>query len=946
MSTLSAIRGMELSSWRPGGTRHAPARPSTEPPRATSRPKIERLKFCGPKTTTALISLFDIIKKSRNKNQRDENQHDANACDTNVRDTECKFCTLLFDAIALPSHDPFEHPAMKEHMPREFKGKTFETWAKGIKWHDTIKNTPHPFGQGRNKIEIEQDKSDPSKIIEVRNRGMEAAAQLGVVAGAGAAGAVMQAGSQEKDKDQIVMSILGSLGTMATAALSLLDHKIPVGVAVTLHNGTDDNAGLLNVKVFGYGSKLQASLSNLSEFNLRVASDYEVQKDGLGLHYGRIVEQEVKVGEDCNTWLSHCREYHGDLCGQPDWSLGLPLPSGDHFRLIDIRQTRVVPVRVNGQQENLPVYAALSYVWGETGRMALNLNRGNLSQLGHRIDDLFPANDQQQLGGLGQLPGQRKRVAQTILDAARHDDKKEPAQEEQIKQMDSIFGHADVVIVAASGEDAEAGLAGISVPRNPGQTGKEIRPNVNVLLPVQYDDSYGVWDTRAWTLQERLLSKRMLVFGSNHVSFHCRHGILREDMPATHACNGPPRIPHLSMPPNSGMSRVGETWERSPVLLRSPFFNEYAKLLEQYTSRDMSDIGDILNGMLGLLRVLENMRNFDSPNRSLGSTEDRGTQRGDHTLYGLPEEFLDIALLWQPTAVKGTYLTKRSSDVLPSWSWTGWEVSKDPSHGREAGKNPKAHPGVRFEEPFWVSGNDDMSLRKFIATESHAEERFKPLLMWYRCLKKPTGQQRPPPVAKKPSLRSNPAVRNLKPVNGTGIGYLCGSEYEEQLCLNRALKFRKTSVEGVIPPSVPADIPLDNRHLVCETDEAKFRLRKRKESRKELLWKRVDGVAEVEKELEILEAEILDQNDDVVGCVIPIDQRKTISTHWYHFILLSESQYWGNEDRIDIIGYPLYNIMLIEWDNRREFAQRIGMGKINRPAWKSAGPKRSRVILK
>ncbi|KAF6812095.1 hypothetical protein CSOJ01_05376 [Colletotrichum sojae] len=439
---------------------------------------------------------------------------------------------------------------------------------------------------------------------------------------------------------------------------------MPVMVAVTLHNITDENSGLLNVRLYGYGRKLHAPLSNLSEFDLRVVSTYEVQDDGLSLHYERIIQEEVKLEEDCGRWLHHCRKYHGDLCGQPDWSNGLPLPSGDHFRLIDIHIARVFTFKVNGQRAGLPVYAALSYVWGETGRMAFNLTRENLSQLEQGIDDLLPINNQQHLNGRTQPRGRQRRVAQTILDAVKvarqlgiryfwadslcviqkvgYDDKREPAQEEQIKQMDSIFGHAVVVIVAASGEDAEAGLAGISVPRNPDQIARKIIDGVNVLLPIHYNDSYGVWDTRAWPLQERLLSKRMLVFGGNHVSFHCRHGILREDMPAAHARNGPPRIPHLSMPSNSDKSPVGETWEGKPILLRSPLFNEYAKLLEQYTSRDLTDTRDILNGIMGLLRVLENMRSLSCPGRSLGSA---GRQSGVHTLYGLPEEFLDIALL-------------------------------------------------------------------------------------------------------------------------------------------------------------------------------------------------------------------------------------------------------------------------------------------------------------
>lgn len=120
------------------------------------------------------------------------------------------------------------------------------------------------------------------------------------------------------------------------------------------------------------------------------------------------------------------------------------------------------------------------------------------------------------------------------------------------------------------------------------------------------------------------------------------------------------------MPPKNHAPRTAKTWNGAPVLLRSPFFSEHAKLLEQYTSRDMTKSSDILDGMYGLLKVLEHTRRSQSPPGSLAFTYLQDTGRGGRTLYGLPEEFLYLALFWQPPAAAGTYLTKRSNDVLPA----------------------------------------------------------------------------------------------------------------------------------------------------------------------------------------------------------------------------------------------------------------------------------------
>ncbi|ENI03308.1 hypothetical protein COCC4DRAFT_142862 [Bipolaris maydis ATCC 48331] len=65
-------------------------------------------------------------------------------------------------------------------------------------------------------------------------------------------------------------------------------------------------------------------------------------------------------------------------------------------------------------------------------------------------------------------------------------------------------------------------------------------------------------------------------------------------------------------------------------------------------------------------------------------------------------------------------------------------------------------------------------------------------------------------------------------------------------------------------------------------------------------------------------------------------------------ILLSEAQYLGNETRPDVLGYPLYNIILVKTVRVRgkvKFMERIGLGKIYKYAWREAGASKEVVVL-
>ncbi|KAK8108071.1 HET-domain-containing protein [Apiospora kogelbergensis] len=821
-------------------------------------------------TSVAIISLFDIIKtrqKAVKKNQ----------------DDGCKLCSLLFDVISI--HDPFEHSAIKDHMPKDLQGKSFKTWAEGLKWTDKITNRDSPFGKSNDIVQFEAKEVDQNGMpVAIGREDLEAVQNAVAIGGAIAGGA---AASQIPDGDRNApWSDLGSASQIVVSTMAALKkNNLPVVVTIKINKNTQKTGGLLNVAVVGYGNAVRAPLSVLSSFNLRVASDYH--QDGLSLSYGRIITDRVNVEADCRKWMDHCRENHQHLCAKPDWSTKLPPPSGKDFRLIEINETydKFKVSRVgkaspdSSMQEDALEYAALSYVWGKARNRTLQLRTQNIEDLrqwtsSDRLDNTVKdAVEVTRRLGLRYLWVDSLCV---IQDEARGETASD-TQQSQIDQMASIYGCALVTIVATAGEDASAGLAGISSSREARQMARDVKDNFNVLLPIDYDTSYGKWDTRGWTLQEKLLSRRMLVFGENHASFHCRHGVLREDMPAVHAGNGPAQMPYLSMP-SCDDGQTKKNWEGGPVLLRSPFFDEYAKLLEQYTSRNMTRSTDILNGVSGLLKALENMRSL-VPNSSRDDT---------HTLYGLPEDYLDLALLWQPPA-----------DSKPT------------------------------------TGND-------------AEERVKPLVMWYRWKgvespkppqRRPppppssgskTGPIRPPPVPSKPSTlkRSEPAGQ-LVPVNGHGLGIAFDDrDLEAQLeFLRQARRWRDTRTNpdtDLGPPQVPSNAPLKDRHLVCETQAASFRLRAI-EPREEHLWKQgEDGTAVVAKTLHIREAEILDDADNVVGYIIPTDKGKDIATP----------------------RFPLYNVMAVEWDEYRVFAERVGVGKISKVAWDAGNPTKQCVVLR
>lgn len=114
----------------------------------------------------------------------------------------------------------------------------------------------------------------------------------------------------------------------------------------------------------------------------------------------------------------------------------------------------------------------------------------------------------------------------------------------QISVMDLIYSSAFLSIIAAAGEDAEAGLPGLKpgtrhmeqeevvVVKPGGLTSQDdVWPEgtgmslMTTLTPLRSDNAHYLartkWNSRGWTMQERVLSRRNLIFMEEQVYWAC-----------------------------------------------------------------------------------------------------------------------------------------------------------------------------------------------------------------------------------------------------------------------------------------------------------------------------------------------------------------------------------------------------------------------------------------
>ena len=324
------------------------------------------------------------------------------------------------------------------------------------------------------------------------------------------------------------------------------------------------------------------------------------------------------------------------------------------LRVVDVVSGCVTLLKPPGR------YVALSYVWGKSQPLVLTTsNRALLESIGSlKSATVTPSKTIQDAISLTRKLSERYLWIDALC-ILQDDDYDKSI---WIPRMDQIYSSACCTIVAASGKNSGAGLPGVNPgSRNPNQLIEEVRGmKLGRMLPGRADTiDNTIWNSRAWTFQERLLSNRMMIFTAEQIQFHCQGGCnFWEDVVTESEC-----------------ALFNDTFLRKPlsVPLRRPLldyqeeinFDVYARLISEYTARHMTDPRDCLIAFGAIEQMLKPLFKIEHG-----------------FLAGLPQTAFDAALLWKPVGPSKRRTDPKTGALIGwSWAWAGWEgeVSYEPT---------------------------------------------------------------------------------------------------------------------------------------------------------------------------------------------------------------------------------------------------------------------------
>jgi hypothetical protein len=285
-------------------------------------------------------------------------------------------------------------------------------------------------------------------------------------------------------------------------------------------------------------------------------------------------------------------------------------------RVIDVIEQCVVRLPTNAD------YVALSYVWGHIPEGRLRIMKSNIEDLGQP----------RALAGL-KLP---RTIADALIVCQQLDfqflwvdslcivqDESPENLAQQLNQMANIYNRATLTLVAATGDSAAHGLAGVSYARDARQHSLRFDDEFEDVREVPFLHTClrrSTWATRGWTYQEYVFSQKLLFFTD--------YGLYQKS--------------NFGSPDNIAKSE-------GPLGVSNGVHYEKLNLstVEEFTRRSLTDQTDLLRASAGFLQVLY----------------------GDRLLFGMPLDEFDSAILWIPTGFGGKPRQCSDIAVFPSWSW-------------------------------------------------------------------------------------------------------------------------------------------------------------------------------------------------------------------------------------------------------------------------------------
>ncbi|KAH0438014.1 hypothetical protein CcaCcLH18_03506 [Colletotrichum camelliae] len=339
-------------------------------------------------------------------------------------------------------------------------------------------------------------------------------------------------------------------------------------------------------------------------------------------------------------YLGNCINHHDHNCNVPISKT--PVPAG--FRLIDAALRCVIEAQEGAD------YMALSYQWRTATAYPeadLQLTKNNMDELErpHSLEESLIPEVISDAMLLCRNMGRRYLWVDRLCIVQDDDDLKLS----QIQGMDTIYQQAFATIVACA-DGVGTGLPGL-VDRPRQRTLHNLCWHLGIdghyvgasMITISEAVEKSEWNTRAWTYQERLLSRRHIFFGDSDVFFSCFHDNLRLGAKETN----PSALQRMS---RQSHGQGYDTSLRQSESYYGSFAEMYGWLTESYTRRAMTYRSDILNAFDGVLKVY-------------------GFLSNTIIIFGVPERFMLQAILW---GYEGTQGLATEPAGLPTWTWAAW----------------------------------------------------------------------------------------------------------------------------------------------------------------------------------------------------------------------------------------------------------------------------------
>ena len=284
---------------------------------------------------------------------------------------------------------------------------------------------------------------------------------------------------------------------------------------------------------------------------------------------GNFINPTLPDLELARQWLRTCRESHASSCMTSS-------PQTNLLRLIDCRSRQLVEATHDQR------YICLSYVWG--------CDAAEEPTAQAALPDIVPKTVEDAMFVAINLDIPFLWVDRYCID-------QDNVQEKHsiIRNMDRIYQGAEVTIIASVGDDPHHGLPGVrGTPRQP-----QYRLQGDVCTYVAAEEvakeiKASKWNSRGWTYQEMLLSRRRLVFPKSQMYSQCTVSHEIESL-FPRMTSGPFKNVYRVFPPYG----IGQSTE--DLKLR----------LCEYYRRQLSYEADIVDAFAGIVNAFQDT-GFDS----------------------------------------------------------------------------------------------------------------------------------------------------------------------------------------------------------------------------------------------------------------------------------------------------------------------------------------------